>query len=129
MKCNQNLFFFYSILILQQRQSYFQTNYVSPVQQSRPQALTTKPNMLTLGSTGALVQRPVPGTPIYPKKSPAVSQMTQATSLPLGVPAFRPLPKIVDVETTTSNGQSEFLKKSATVDYDFQNQIMNQVLF
>jgi hypothetical protein len=90
--------------------------------------------MLTLGTTGSVLHRPVAGIPIFPKKSPGVSQMTQATSLPLGVPAFKPLPKVVDAETpttttttTTTNGQSQFLKKSATVDYDFQNQIMNQV--
>lgn len=89
----------------------------APVIQSRPQALTVRnmqqvtaqlnrpangpysqylkgkpmPQYMRNGVRQQLATRP----PVYKKAgpvSPAIAQMTQATSLPLGVPAFKPIP-------------------------------------
>lgn len=73
-------------------------------------------------------QRPTTGTPIY--VSPASALMTKATSLPLGVPAFKPLPKRNEPEPVRYNPtmvQKSFsLKTPQTPDVSFQNQLMNQ---
>ncbi len=66
-----------------------------PIQQNKPQAWTARPP-------------PV----IYQK--PNGLAMTEAVSLPLGVPAFRPVPKTYSVLSTkppTTNAQSSFNKK------------------
>lgn len=72
-------------------------------------------------------QRPTTGTPIY--VSPATALMTKATSLPLGVPAFKPLPRN-DPEPVrydpTMVQKSFSLKTPQTPDLSFQNQLMNQ---
>ncbi|XP_049301103.1 uncharacterized protein LOC125774841 isoform X2 [Anopheles funestus] len=64
----------------------------APIQQSRPQAVTVRSSasMLPKG-IGGLPKVPSSVSPVY--VSPASSLMTKATSLPLGVPPFRPIPK------------------------------------
>ncbi|XP_061497151.1 uncharacterized protein LOC5667484 isoform X2 [Anopheles gambiae] len=64
----------------------------APIQQSRPQAVTVRSSAPMLPK-GGLPPKGVPSSasPVY--MSPASSLMTKATSLPLGVPPFRPIPK------------------------------------
>ncbi|XP_053690709.1 uncharacterized protein LOC128739257 [Sabethes cyaneus] len=103
------------------------SSYSPPIQQSRPQALTVRPMLKLAPNTIAAPQRPTTGTPTY--VSPASNLMTKATSLPLGVPAFKPLPKS-DPEPVRYNPPmlptSFSLKTPQTPDISFQNQLMNQ---
>ncbi|XP_021705676.1 uncharacterized protein LOC5572844 isoform X1 [Aedes aegypti] len=102
----------------------------SPVfQQSLPKAITSRPMLKLASPTSTFIgpQRPTTGTPLY--VSPATTQMTKATFLPLGVPAFKPLPKS-DTEAVRYDpvaAQRNFsLKTPQTPDLSFQNQLMNQ---
>ncbi|EDS28862.1 chitin binding protein [Culex quinquefasciatus] len=105
-----------------------QSSYPPTIMQSRPQALTARPMLkLTTANSVTGPQRPTTGTPVY--VSPANSLMTKASSLPLGVPAFRPLPKpepepVSYVPTLVPKTFS--LKTPQTPDLSFQNQLMNQ---
>ncbi|XP_035795916.1 SH3 domain-containing protein C23A1.17-like isoform X2 [Anopheles albimanus] len=66
------------------------------IQQSRPQAVTLPRGKPPVKSIGGLPKVPSSASPVY--VSPAASQMTKATSLPLGVPPFRPIPKPAEPE-------------------------------
>ncbi|XP_058825838.1 uncharacterized protein LOC131685851 isoform X2 [Topomyia yanbarensis] len=81
-----------------------------PIQQSRPQALTVRPMLKLSPNTIVSPQRPTPGTPQY--VSPATNLMTKATSLPLGVPAFKPLPKPEPEPNQLMNQTSSFHRPS-----------------
>ncbi|XP_041788372.1 uncharacterized protein LOC121603551 isoform X2 [Anopheles merus] len=63
----------------------------APIQQSRPQAVTVRASAPMLPKGGPPKGVPAAASPVY--MSPAASLMTKATSLPLGVPPFRPIPK------------------------------------
>ncbi|XP_055644091.1 homeobox protein 13 isoform X2 [Toxorhynchites rutilus septentrionalis] len=82
-------------------------SYPPPIQQSRPQALTARP-VLKLATNNPIqnLQKPTQGTPAY--VSPATNLMTKATSLPLGVPAFKPLPKHEPEPNQLMNQTSSF---------------------
>nr|CAD27768.1 putative chitin binding protein [Anopheles gambiae] len=72
---------------------------------------------------------PSSASPVY--MSPASSLMTKATSLPLGVPPFRPIPKPTPeaepVRFDPSVLRRNFaLKTAQTPDPSFQSQLMNQ---
>ncbi|XP_052902493.1 uncharacterized protein LOC128310003 [Anopheles moucheti] len=101
-----------------------------PIQQSRPQAVTVRSSasMLPKG-IGGLPKVPSSVSPVY--VSPASSLMTKATSLPLGVPPFRPIPKPTPetepVRFDPSILRRNFaLKTAQTPDPSFQGQLMNQ---
>ncbi|ETN57990.1 chitin binding protein [Anopheles darlingi] len=104
------------------------------IQQSRPQAVTLprgKPPVKNIGGGGGGGGLPKVGSsasPVY--VSPAVSQMTKATSLPLGVPPFRPIPKPTEPEPVrydpSVHRRNFALKTSQTPDPSFQSQLMNQ---
>ncbi|XP_053667606.1 uncharacterized protein LOC128717955, partial [Anopheles marshallii] len=101
-----------------------------PIQQSRPQAVTVRSSasMLPKG-IGGLPKIPSSVSPVY--VSPASSLMTKATSLPLGVPPFRPIPKPTPetepVRFDPSILRRNFaLKTAQTPDPSFQGQLMNQ---
>uniref|UniRef100_A0A182NS59 Chitin-binding type-2 domain-containing protein n=1 Tax=Anopheles dirus TaxID=7168 RepID=A0A182NS59_9DIPT len=103
----------------------------APIQQSRPQAVTVRSsNLLPKGPVGGLPKMPSSvASPVY--VSPAASLMTKATSLPLGVPPFRPIPKPTPeadaVRFDPSILRRNFaLKTSQTPDPTFQSQLMNQ---
>ncbi|XP_055549440.1 uncharacterized protein LOC129732516 isoform X2 [Wyeomyia smithii] len=85
-------------------------SYPPPIQQSRPQALTVRPALKLSPNTIAAPQRPTTGTPLY--VSPATNLMTKATSLPLGVPAFKPLPKTDPEPNQLMNQTSSFHRPS-----------------
>uniref|UniRef100_A0A182MAD5 Chitin-binding type-2 domain-containing protein n=1 Tax=Anopheles culicifacies TaxID=139723 RepID=A0A182MAD5_9DIPT len=102
----------------------------APIQQSRPQAVTVRSSasMLPKG-IGGLPKVPSSASPVY--VSPASSLMTKATSLPLGVPPFRPIPKPTPeaepVRFDPSILRRNFaLKTAQTPDPSFQSQLMNQ---
>ncbi|XP_053681171.1 uncharacterized protein LOC128732033 [Anopheles nili] len=99
-----------------------------PIQQSRPQAVTVR-------SSAPLLAKPLPKIPSSPSSpvyvSPAASLMTKATSLPLGVPPFRPIPKPTPetepVRFDPSVLRRNFaLKTAQTPDPSFQSLLMNQ---
>ncbi|XP_061497152.1 proteoglycan 4 isoform X3 [Anopheles gambiae] len=102
----------------------------APIQQSRPQAVTVRSSAPMLPK-GGLPPKGVPSSasPVY--MSPASSLMTKATSLPLGVPPFRPIPKPTPeaepVRFDPSVLRRNFaLKTAQTPDPSFQSQLMNQ---
>ncbi|KXJ70672.1 hypothetical protein RP20_CCG022796, partial [Aedes albopictus] len=107
----------------------FQGSYSPVFQQSLPKAVTSRPVLKLASPTSTFIgsQRPTTGTPLY--VSPATTQMTKATFLPLGVPAFKPLPKS-DAESVRYDpvaAQRNFsLKNPQIPDLSFQNQLMNQ---
>ncbi|XP_062716030.1 uncharacterized protein LOC109425466 isoform X2 [Aedes albopictus] len=85
----------------------------SPVfQQSLPKAVTSRPVLKLASPTSTFIgsQRPTTGTPLY--VSPATTQMTKATFLPLGVPAFKPLPKSDAESNQLMNQTSSFHRPS-----------------
>uniref|UniRef100_A0A182PGQ5 Chitin-binding type-2 domain-containing protein n=1 Tax=Anopheles epiroticus TaxID=199890 RepID=A0A182PGQ5_9DIPT len=99
-----------------------------PIQQSRPQAVTVRSSAQMLPK-GVLPKVPSSASPVY--VSPASSLMTKATSLPLGVPPFRPIPKPTPeaepVRFDPSILRRNFaLKTAQTPDPSFQSQLMNQ---
>ncbi|XP_065076123.1 uncharacterized protein mtg isoform X2 [Ochlerotatus camptorhynchus] len=81
-------------------------------QQSRPKAITVQPMLKLASPTSNFVgpQRPTTGTPLY--VSPATALMTKATSLPLGVPAFKPLPRKNPEPNQLMNQTSSFHRPS-----------------
>ncbi|XP_035897535.1 uncharacterized protein LOC118505609 isoform X1 [Anopheles stephensi] len=99
----------------------------APIQQSRPQAVTVRSSASMLPK--GLPKVPSSASPVY--VSPASSLMTKATSLPLGVPPFRPIPKPTPeaepVRFDPAILRRNFaLKSSQTPDPSFQSQLMNQ---
>ncbi|XP_049548630.1 uncharacterized protein LOC125959751 isoform X2 [Anopheles darlingi] len=86
------------------------------IQQSRPQAVTLprgKPSVKNIGGGGGggLPKVGSSASPVY--VSPAVSQMTKATSLPLGVPPFRPIPKPTEPEPSQLMNQTSSYHRTA----------------
>ncbi|XP_050084816.1 uncharacterized protein LOC126570824 isoform X2 [Anopheles aquasalis] len=84
------------------------------IQQSRPQAVTLprgKPPLPVKGH-GGLPKVGSSASPVY--VSPAVSQMTKATSLPLGVPPFRPIPKPTEPEPSQLMNQTSSYHRTAS---------------
>uniref|UniRef100_A0A182KF98 Chitin-binding type-2 domain-containing protein n=1 Tax=Anopheles christyi TaxID=43041 RepID=A0A182KF98_9DIPT len=101
----------------------------APIQQSRPQAVTVRSSVQMLPKGAGLPKVPSSVSPVY--VSPASSLMTKATSLPLGVPPFRPIPKPTPeaepVRFDPSILRRNFaLKTAQTPDPSFQSQLMNQ---
>ncbi|XP_041788359.1 uncharacterized protein LOC121603551 isoform X1 [Anopheles merus] len=101
----------------------------APIQQSRPQAVTVRASAPMLPKGGPPKGVPAAASPVY--MSPAASLMTKATSLPLGVPPFRPIPKPTPeaepVRFDPSVLRRNFaLKTAQTPDPSFQSQLMNQ---
>ncbi|XP_058056195.1 uncharacterized protein LOC131207592, partial [Anopheles bellator] len=99
---------------------------VQPIQQSRPQAVTVpRPKLPPNG----LPKVPSSVAPVY--MSPAAGLMTKATSLPLGVPPFRPIPpkptepEPVRFDPTVLRRNFAF-RTAQTPDPSFQSQLMNQ---
>lgn len=114
-------------MIQQSIQQNIQQNIQPNIQQSRPNALTARPALQL--KTTSTVMRPSMNTRPFskpqPMQSPAMALMTKATSLPLGVPAFRPIPP---AEHTMQNSFNRKTTMSSTQQQQrFPNAINNSV--
>lgn len=103
-------------------------NIQQNIQQSRPNALTVRPTLqLKPAST---VMRPSMNTRPFskpqPMQSPAMALMTKATSLPLGVPAFRPIPPAEQTMPNTFNRKTT-MSSTQPQQQRFPNAINNSV--
>ncbi|CRK96954.1 CLUMA_CG010314, isoform B [Clunio marinus] len=84
---------------------------VPKLHQSRPQAVTTSHQMIQMQT---MVPRPMVSTPQGFRKP---NQMTEATSLPLGVPAFKPIPRdTINVSGSTTKMTSTGIAEQETYD-------------
>lgn len=78
------------------------------IQQNNPKALIVQQPQVNLKY---IKQLQSPG-PVY-KPVAAAPAMTEAISLPLGVPAFKPIPKVfTNAQPTSSSSQSTFNRKT-----------------
>ncbi|XP_058445892.1 uncharacterized protein LOC131427031 isoform X2 [Malaya genurostris] len=96
------------------------SSYPPPIQQSRPQAITVRPMLKLAPNAIVAPQRPTTGTPQY--VSPASNLMTKATSLPLGVPAFKPLPSKPEPEPNQLMNQTSSYHRPSRITAAAPNQ-------
>jgi len=97
----------------------------------------TGPNMQTIYAGNLPSQAMIPQTlyqkqqPMQPQQHPTQQLMTEAASLPLGVPAFRPLPKKDKVSELQQKDQNIFnrnLVQNSMFQYAIPNQVTNSTL-